>query len=151
MCVLHAWVLILSGCLTTSWRSLHDKVARYVKHLNRHIGTDEAPYPCTMCIMSDTAATPPPPPATKKVCENVQSKKECQAQLAHLRTHRDTSRRLQAVVQREGQLQEQLKEKQRAINDEMTACAQLLHCSAAALVCSCTILLCSTHQEKVPK
>lgn len=49
----------------------------------------------------------------------MQTKKECQIELAHLKTHRDTARRLRAVVQREDKLQVDLREKQQHIATEM--------------------------------
>ena len=49
----------------------------------------------------------------------MQTKKECQIELAHLKTHRDTARRLRAVVQREDKLQVDLREKQQHVATEM--------------------------------
>lgn len=49
----------------------------------------------------------------------LQTKKECQIELAHLKTHKDTARRLRAVVQRESKLQENLAAKQQHISTEM--------------------------------
>lgn len=53
----------------------------------------------------------------------MQTKKECQIELSHLKTHKDTARRLRAVVHREGQLQEELQAKQQHITAEMQECA----------------------------
>lgn len=55
----------------------------------------------------------------------VQTKKECQIELAHLKTHKDTARRLRAVVQREGALQGELHTKQQLISVEMQECDSL--------------------------